>query len=539
MASATPAACKRNGKNSNMTKTGTTDTAFSVREATEQLLQHLCKGLYEREEAVRLALLSVVAGESIFLLGPPGVGKSLIARRLKHAFRDGTSFEYLMSKFSTPDEIFGPVSIKKLKEEDKYERLTDRYLPGANIVFLDEIWKAGPAIQNALLTILNEKIYRNGSEDIAVDIRGIITASNELPPKNSTLAPIWDRFLLRLELRNIRQFGNFLNMITDVGNAYEDDIPTALKLTGATLEEWTERIKQVELPPEVLNTLQVVKVKLEEHNARAEFPIIVHDRRWKKVVGLMRTSAFLNGRETVNLMDCFLMLFCLWGQPQQRDDLRDIVTAAIRRHGYTMAVNLQMLKREVAEFEEDVDREIRVRHTVSEAQLMPISDEYYELKKEDNKFEGVLVPIKQFQQLRIGTQQVVNFYDTERNLVNRLKAEKGTAEHTIEVYYNSERHTYPLRTRQAERTAIISKKPHPIVQQHWDERHQRLVAYVDNQMEKTEEVNTDNPLHRLEDHLFVDAQLADVVRSNMLEVRDALRSLRLRLEKVQYAYTNV
>jgi len=193
-----------------------TVATVTVRDQIKDLLERLCRGLYEREEAVRLALLSAVAGESIFLLGPPGVGKSLIARRLKYAFRDGVSFEYLMSKFSTPDEIFGPISIKKLKEEDKYERLTERYLPGANIVFLDEIWKAGPAIQNALLTILNEKIYRNGEQDMEVNIRAIITASNELPPHNANLAPIWDRFLLRLEVGNIKQFSSFLNMITDV-----------------------------------------------------------------------------------------------------------------------------------------------------------------------------------------------------------------------------------------------------------------------------------------------------------------------------------
>ena len=161
-------------------------TEPSIRNRTKSLLAALSEGIFERETAIQLSLLTTIAGESIFLLGPPGVGKSLIARRLKHAFLDGSSFEYLMSKFSTPDEIFGPISIKKLKEEDKYERLTDSYLPGANIVFLDEIWKAGPAIQNALLTILNEKIYRNGDKDIFVNIRGIITASNELPPVSYT-----------------------------------------------------------------------------------------------------------------------------------------------------------------------------------------------------------------------------------------------------------------------------------------------------------------------------------------------------------------
>ena len=135
-----------------------------------------------------------------------------------------------MSKFSTPDEVFGPISIKKLKEEDKYERLTEKYLPGANIVFLDEIWKAGPAIQNALLTILNEKIYRNGEEDLRVDIRGIVSASNELPAQNSNLAPIWDRFLIRLEMGNIKKFGNFLDMITSTKDVYEDDVPIEIEI---------------------------------------------------------------------------------------------------------------------------------------------------------------------------------------------------------------------------------------------------------------------------------------------------------------------
>jgi MoxR-like ATPase len=513
----------------------------TVRTKTNALLDALCQGLYERELPVKLALLSAIAGESIFLLGPPGVGKSLIARRLKFAFREGTSFEYLMSKFSTPDEIFGPVSIKKLKEEDRYERQTDKYMPGANIVFLDEIWKAGPAIQNALLTILNEKIYRNGGEEMTVDIRGIITASNELPPKNSSLNPIWDRFLLRLELGNIRQFKHFLNMITDTTDAYEDNVPDNVKIATKELDDWSAQINQVEVPAEVLNTIQVVKIKIDEHNSRpnnTDRLIDVHDRRWKKIVRLLRTSAFLNGRQKVDLMDCFLMVHCLWNAPEQLDKISEIVTEAIRRHGYTMAVNLQMIKREVRDFEEDVDQEIRVRHTVTEEQLQPIKDEYYELLKEDSKFEGTLVGISTFQQLQMDKPNVANFYDGEFNLVNRLKAQKGQQQFTIDVFYNSERYTYPLRTRKAERTEVISKKPHPVVQQHWDERHQRLMQYIEQQEAKIRG-NAPGELEYVDHNLFVDAAKSEAVKANLEEVREALQQLKLRLEKVQYAYVNL
>ena len=315
------------------------------------------RGIYEKETEISLSLLAALAGARIILLGPPGVAKSMVARQLKTAFKDARSFEYLMSRFSTPDEIFGPVSIQKLKTSDTYERAVEGYLPTADVVFLDEIWKAGPAIQNTLLTVINEKIFRNGNREMHLPLKLLVAASNELPAKGEGLEALWDRFVIRIESRPIKLEKNFRAMLLEshadfsgstdftdstdfsgltggLGHAdFADNADFSdLKITAEEYAEWAEKICKIGVKEEVLDAISAIRKSLRAVNvdeAAERRNIYVSDRRWKNIVRLLRTSAFMQDREEVDICDLLPIYHCLWQEPEERDAIRNIVIRAL------------------------------------------------------------------------------------------------------------------------------------------------------------------------------------------------------------------
>ena len=327
------------------------------------LLREMNRGIYEKETEISLSLLAALAGESIILLGPPGVAKSMVARQLKNAFRDAHSFEYLMSRFSTPDEIFGPVSIQKLKSSDTYERAVDGYLPTADVVFLDEIWKAGPAIQNTLLTVINEKIFRNGNREMHLPLKLLVAASNELPAKGEGLEALWDRFVIRIESRPIKMEKNFRAMLLEVKSSLEvkseerrvkkqsstaegkvnstdlfedtisdEQIGADVSISPAEYAEWSQAIDKIGVKEEVLDAISRIRKALRAVNvdeAAERRNIYVSDRRWKNIIRLLRTSAFMQDREEVDICDLLPIYHCLWQEPEERDAIRSIVIRSL------------------------------------------------------------------------------------------------------------------------------------------------------------------------------------------------------------------
>ncbi|MBZ0236379.1 MAG: AAA family ATPase [Deltaproteobacteria bacterium] len=299
----------------------------------QTLRAELVSAFPERQSVIDGALCAIIAGEHVLLLGPPGTGKSALVRSIAQAF-GGQYFERLLTRFSTPEELFGPVSLSAL-EQDRYVRVTAGKLPEAEIAFVDEVFKANSAILNSLLAIANERVFHNDGVPTACPLVSLFAASNELPESNE-LEALFDRFLLRYDVGYLVQTSSFRSVVK------APDPAPATRATMDDLHAAQLEVLAVKITDGTIDAMIAIR-----DACRAE-GIVASDRRWKRSLRVARAAAYLAGEKQTSPEDLSLLADSLWREPKERAKVARIVGQLADPAG-TQAQEILDAARETAE----------------------------------------------------------------------------------------------------------------------------------------------------------------------------------------------
>jgi MoxR-like ATPase len=272
---------------------------------------------FERDDVIDGAFCALLTGSHLLLIGPPGTAKSQLANELCSKITGAKYFQWLLTKFTTPEELFGAVSLRGL-ENDEYRRVITGKLPEAHIAFLDEVFKASSSILNTLLTIMNERIFYNGTEKIEIPLISLFGASNELPSEEDELEALYDRFLLRYVVDYIKEDFRFLKMLNTATGKSEDGVITAGELRSCKAEA-----EEVKMPSNILKLISRIRKELRKKG------ITPSDRRYKQSVSLLKARTYLEGRSEVSEDDLRFLENVLWRDPGEKTEIQSVIHQAL------------------------------------------------------------------------------------------------------------------------------------------------------------------------------------------------------------------
>jgi MoxR-like ATPase len=277
----------------------------------KKIREELKQMFLERGDLIDGALAALLSSHHLLIIGPPGTAKSMLADELCRRIDGANYFQWLLTRFTTPEEIFGAVSLKAL-EQDDYRRVTTRKLPEAHIAFLDEIFKANSSILNSILTVINERLFHNGKEIVRVPLLTLFGASNELPEEEE-LTALYDRFLVRFVVNYIAEDFRFLRML-ESQKAPERTILTLTELTGLQSEA-----RDITIPSHVYRSIADIRRELNKKNIQAS------DRRYRQSLGLLQGYAYLEGEKEVYEKHLFFLEHVLWRDPAEHEQVRGTI----------------------------------------------------------------------------------------------------------------------------------------------------------------------------------------------------------------------
>lgn len=273
----------------------------------------LNENFFDRETEIEALMIALLSRQHLLFIGPAGTGKSALSSMLGEMIEDSTYFQHLLTPFSTPEELFGVLSLKDL-EQGIYKRNVEGMLPVANFAFIDEIFKANSAILNSLLTLINERVFYNNGVPIPSPLMSLVGSSNEYIESDEGLEALFDRFLLRFEVSYIRPDTDFIAMLK-ANRRFQFK-----KLTLDELKTIQNKVKEVQFSEEIY--LNIVKLR----NKLADEGIRPSDRRFKQSLSIIQACAFLKGRMYVMKSDLDILKHVLWVTPEQREITNQIVS---------------------------------------------------------------------------------------------------------------------------------------------------------------------------------------------------------------------